>query len=208
MPYRNDVFISYKRGSINEQWLDQIFLPLFTAYLDASLDNEPQIFVDRTNIINGTNWDVKIAYELAHSKCMVSILSPSYFVKRSEWCVKEFLSMKYREEVLGLTPDGSPPCLVWPVMLQSIEKKPPIIHTIQMKDYSEYNRVGEGFKKSEAYYNFQTALQNDCETIVDIINHAPDWQQEWESPKWKASIEARVRKYFNETEDPKQNLPS
>lgn len=205
--YTNDVFISYKRDSINEQWLDEIFVPLFTNYLNEILPEEARIFVDREGIINGTNWKSSLSYELAHSKCMVAILSPSYFMKRSEWCVREFVSMKYREDRLGLRPNDQPPCLIWPVLVQSIEgnKIPPLIHEIQLKDYSPYKFVGEGFKTDRAYFNFQQTLRKDCRTISQIIEHAPAWRKEWESPPWMEKIEEKVAEHFN-LYNPKQGL--
>lgn len=206
--YTYDVFISYKRDSINEQWLDDIFLPLFKSYLNNSLPEPPKIFVDRTNIIDGTEWTKTIEFQLAHSKCMVAILSPAYFFKRSEWCIREFISMKHREEILDLRPNNQPPGLIWPLMLQPINSKSEILHSIQMKDYSDYNRIGEGFKKNESYFHFQTKLRQDSNIIVSIIENAPNWKPEWDTPEWKNAIEEKVKRFLDDNIDPKQNLTS
>jgi hypothetical protein len=198
MPYTHDVFISYKRGTINEEWLDKTFLPLFKGYLNLIAVNEVDVYLDREGIVPGTSWPDSLRRNLAGSKCMVAIMSPSYFMKRSEWCVREFISMKYRQEVLQLHDGAVPPCLVWPVMLQSIPlaRRPTLIHDIQLKDYSSFQYFEGASPEDPDYKRFKQTLNADCQVIAEIIDHAPEWQLQWESQDWLDMIERQVQDHF------------
>ena len=112
MPYINDVFISYKRGRINEQWLTDIFLPIFSNFLNDALPFDPKIFVDRTGLTPGVLFRDELFINLLYSKCIVSIWSPPYF-RKSEWCVKEFLTMKNRKEFCQLSLLTMSKTLIW-----------------------------------------------------------------------------------------------
>lgn len=198
MAYKYDVFISYKRGTINEEWLDKTFLELFSGFLDNLLVNQVEIFVDRQGIAPGAVWPESLRRALASSRCMVAIMSPAYFMKRSEWCVREFISMKYRQEVLELHDGAIPPCLVWPVMLQSIrpDRRPPLIHDIQLKDYSSFQYFEGASPEDPDYKRFKQTLNADCQVIADIIENAPPWQPDWESQEWRDMIEEQVQNHF------------
>jgi len=153
MAYLYDVFISYKRGGTKDVWLDKIFMPLFEEYLGDLFPN-PKIFLDKTGLIQGADWSDAIVNALAHSKCLVAIISPSYFMN-SEWCIKEFITIKFRQQKLNLKAGTVPPSLMWLIAIQDFENIPPIIHTIQYANYVNYNVIGDAFFRSDRYMNFQ-----------------------------------------------------
>lgn len=198
MGYTHDVFISYKRGTINEEWLDKTFLKLFAGYLNSFTVETVDVFLDRKGITPGTAWPDALRHSLAQSKCMVAIVTPEYFLKRSEWCVREFIAMKHRQEVLQLHNGVMPPCLVWPVMLQCIPpgRRPQLIHDIELKDYSDFQYFEGAFPQDPDYIKFKRTLNTDCQVIADIINNAPPWQPAWESQAWLDIIEQQVQQHF------------
>jgi hypothetical protein len=207
MAYLYDVFISYKRGGTRDVWLEKHFRPLFEEYLADHLLSKPKIFVDKTGLTQGADWSDEIIHALAHSKSLVAIISPSYFMN-SEWCIKEFLTIKLRQQKLNLRVGTVPPSLMWLVAIQEFENIPPIIHTIQYADYSKYNVIGDAFFRAEEYLTFQRDLRKDVKTVCNIVKNAPPWQNEWDTETWQSEIKSIIEEYYQESNDPKQDLLS
>ena len=199
MPYINDVFISYKRGKINEQWLEEIFLPIFSDYLDNELPHKPKIFVDKTGLTPGVNYNDELFINLLYSKCVVSIWSPPYF-RKSEYCVAEFLTMKYRQEVLQLNPLTVPKTLIWSIVYRKIDPIPHLASGITFSDYTNFNVVGDAFFKTEKYLFFQEKMNTDIKSIADIINNVPPLKPEWETPDGRKMILDDLNLYFSQNE--------
>ncbi|MBC7867480.1 MAG: toll/interleukin-1 receptor domain-containing protein [Gloeobacteraceae cyanobacterium ES-bin-316] len=195
MAYLYDVFISYKRGKINEQWLQEIFFPFFKEYLNNALPHEPKIFIDTTALTPGVDFSNEIFRNLMYSKCMVSIWSPPYF-RRSEWCVKEFLTMKYKQDYHKLSADTLPRTLIWPILYREMRPLPELASQISYLDYSEFNVVGEAFFRSDKFIKFQEKLQADISSIVDIINHVPDIDPAMETAEGKTNTINALKQYF------------
>ena len=196
MPYVNDVFISYKRGRINEQWLNDIFLPLFTDYLDNALPHKVKIFVDKEGLTPGVFFNEELFVNLIQSKCIVSIWSPPSFFK-SIWCLMEFLTMKQRQEKLGLGATTKPKSLIWPVLYRGLEAIPEVAAGITYMDYTGFNLVGDAFFRTERYLDFQTKLQNDIKAIASMIKDAPPLSPELESAEGMANLERELKTYFS-----------
>jgi len=206
MAYEYEVFISYKRGGFKDLWMDTIFKPYFVETLGNYIAN-PRVFIDKTGLINGEDWSDKIIYALAHSKCLVAIISPAYF-RNSEWCIKEFLTIKYRQQRLNLRAGSTPPSLMWLIAIQEFENVPPILHTIEYANYAKYNLVGDAFFKRDEFIDFQKDLQKDVRTVANIIRYAPAWQEEWDTQAWKDEIKKVIDDYFATNSDPKQGFLS
>lgn len=195
MPYLYDVFISYKRGRINEQWLNEIFLPFFENYLDNELPNKPRIFLDTSGLTPGVDFSNELFRSLMYSKCMLSIWSPPYF-RRSEWCVKEFLTMQYKQEIHKIGAATVPRTLIWPIVYRDIDPLPDLVKNINYLDYSDFNVVGEAFFKSEKSIRFQEKLQEDICSIVDIINNVPEMHPDFETAEGQANTLKQLTSYF------------
>ncbi|MEO6406229.1 MAG: toll/interleukin-1 receptor domain-containing protein [Ferruginibacter sp.] len=195
MDYAYDVFISYKRGRINEQWLNEIFFPFFQDYLNNELPHEPKIFIDTTGLTPGVDFSNELFNNLLLSKCMVSIWSPPYF-RRSEWCIKEFLTMKYRQEQYKLCSTTTPKTLIWPVIYREVVPLPPIAGKLSYLDYSEFNVVGEAFTRSDKYIKFQEKLQDDIRSIAEIITNVPALDDSLETAEGRKKIIDDLNKYF------------
>lgn len=200
MPYINDVFISYKRGRINEQWLNEIFLPFFEDYLNNELPHDPVIFVDRTDLTPGVDFKNELFKNLIYSKCLVSIWSPPYF-RKSEWCVKEFLTMKFREEHMKLSAHTVPQTLIWPILYREIDPMPPKIKDTTYLDYTDFNMVGEAFSKTEKYLQFQKKLEINIKTIAEIIMKVPPLDPVIETPEGRAQLLKELNDYLEQNSD-------
>ena len=195
MPYQYDVFVSYKRGRINEQWLNEIFFPFFENYLDNELPHTPRIFIDKTGLTPGVDFSNQLFRSLMYSKCMLSIWSPPYF-RKSEWCVKELLTMQYKQDHHKIGVATVPRTLIWPILYREIDELPSFVKNINYLDYSKFNVVGEAFFKSEKSLEFQEKLQEDICSIVDIINNVPDIDPVFETAEGQVSTLALLAEYF------------
>lgn len=196
MKYLNDVFISYKRSQLNEQWMEEIFLPLFREYLNNLLEKDANIFIDKTGLTNGADFNNELFKNLVYSKSFVSVWSPPYF-RKSEWCIKEFLTMKYQQQLYNISTDGKPSTLIWPIVYRKLANPlPPIINNINYLDYSDFNVVGDAFFKTELYIKFQFKLQNDIQSIADIIINAPELHEDLKTIEGKKKVQQEINDYL------------
>ncbi|MEO7991402.1 MAG: toll/interleukin-1 receptor domain-containing protein [Chryseolinea sp.] len=186
--YNYDVFISYKTGGSNDEWMNDLFMPWFREKLDNAFANlelpEPQIFIDKSEIKNGSDWQIAIKQAVAHSKMMVAICTPTYF-RRSEWCLREFTTMYYRAKKLGYLTATKNSGLVQPLMRQMVSNLPLSIKAIQFLDYSQFNQVGPAFKQTSAYLEFQKRVEKDAQYISKVVKDSiPEWNPKFETDEW------------------------
>jgi hypothetical protein len=150
-PY--DVFISHSAGGISTGWLRE-FIPLFTAWLTEMLGRDAKVLFSPLDAAFDSVTDFK--EELASARCMVAILTPSYFRSnntRSEW------------DSFALSPTRA----LIPVLLHKSDGYPPEVQSLQQFDFSEYAYLGEGFSKTERYIDFQAAVRKLVEVIAEVI---------------------------------------
>ena len=180
MGYKNDVFISYNHRY--QSWLQDSFLKLFEQYLSETVNYDVKIFVDYHKIQGGDDWNKRIKNELIHSRCLVSIYSPAYF--RSEWCVKEFAIMDFRQKECGFRTLQNPNGLVIPINIFDGEHFPEYATEIQYEDFRDFN--WDNIKNTELYLPFQRKLAGWVKNVANAIQLAPIWNQNWilDESKW------------------------
>jgi len=182
MDYQYDVFLSYNRKFPYGQWVDEIFYPLFLPYLEDAVNRDVSVFKDTEKTRVGSAWPQRLKNAIAHSRCMVSIFSPSYF--RSKWCMKEFWIMYHRQRQLGYLTVENPGGLIVPVNISDGEHFPSYAKELQMLDCRDFNRIGEGVKKTELYIDFQGVLQQWVVDAAAAVKNAPQWDPGWLTPEW------------------------
>lgn len=183
MGYNWDVFISYRRDTIPQRWLEETFLPLFKHYLRESLGGrEVNIYRDTECIEGGANWRNNIKKALATSKCIVPILIPSYF--HSDWCTKEIAVIYHRQKQLGLATINNPKSLIIPLKVRDGIFFSEKIKEIQILDCNNYYRVGAGVESTDLYIKLQDKLSVWIEDVALAINNAPDWNSDWLTDDW------------------------
>lgn len=183
MSYQYDIFISYRRKAIPKRWLEEMFLPLFTDYLEESLGGGTlKIFRDEKAIESGDHWKNKIKNALATSKCIVPILLPSYF--HSEWCLKELAIIHNRQIKLGYNTLKNPSGLIIPLKIRDGDFFPKEIKDLQIFDCNDFYRVGKGVENTELYLNFQNKLIVWIEEVAKAVKNAPEWNKDWLNEDW------------------------
>jgi TIR domain len=182
MQYEYDVFLSYSRKFPHLEWVDDIFLPLFQAYLSEACNKDVKIFKDTEEIHTGNDWRNKIRTSLVRSRVMVSVFSPAYF--RSEWCVREFSVFYHRSKALGLLSDANPQGLIVPLKLFDGQHFPTYASALQMKDFEKYNLVGGSVKHSNGYLEFQKEMQIWVHDVAAALLLAPAFDTVWSQDEW------------------------
>lgn len=181
MPYQYDVFLSYSHDFPFGEWVKDPFLPIFRGYLKADLGREPQVFIDDT-IRVGHSWSEKLKNALASSRCLVGIWSPNYF--QSEWCQYECLVMMNRERKLKYRTKDKPNGLVIPVSVHDGESFPEYARAVQYMNWVDFARIGDGFKKTERYVEFQDQMSRFTKDVAEAVNNSPEWAIEWLDDEW------------------------
>ena len=139
MAYQFEVFISYKWSGERKDWVDNVFYPIFKEELDEHLEVPPKIFKDSKDVPAGGTLDEIFKHGIAHSKCMVCILSLPYFFK-SLWCPTEFSAMLYREERTEIRRnDQNHTGLIFPILFtdsnaENVIQKSPIYQYESLKN--------------------------------------------------------------------------
>ena len=180
MAYEYDVFLSYRSKS--RDWVQKIFLPDFQHYLEESIRNAT-IFVDWHDVMPGDAWAARLKRGLAHSRCLVSLLTSRYF--ESDWCTKEFAVFENRSRQNGLLTTEAPSGLILPLALDSRERFPAVLGDIQMPDWDYYYSASvKGYKKIKKYQKLQDELKILARNVARRIRLAPPWNPDWLQDDW------------------------
>ena len=168
--YRYDAFVSYSRSGVAREWVENHFWPLLEQAL--SLHRPTQLFVGR-DPETGQAWPEHTADALARSRCLISILSPSYF--RSPWCVSELESFLERERRF-MTQPGS---LILPVAMSGTAHFPREMQERQAASFQQWAVPFQHFRQSSSYHDFLTAVNRFCEPLIARIESAPPWSPDF-----------------------------
>lgn len=183
MAYEYDVFISYKSKS--KIWLQEIFLPDFIHFLEEEVDIgvRHRIFVDWHDIEAGDAWEQRLKNGLSKSKCLISLLMPTYF--ESNWCTREFAVFEHRSRQNGMLTVERPESLIIPVALHHGGRFPEIIKSLQTLDYKDFYYPNfEGYRKRKIYPLLQDELKKLAQMVAQVIKRAPEWSSEWQRDEW------------------------
>ena len=173
--YRYDVFISYKRMAKVERWIDQIFLNQLRDHLELELGRVPQIFLDRSALRVGDVWKTEISTALRQSRCLVAVLSASYF--RSTWCVAEWETFRIRAELERMMEKGHG--LAIPIRWHDGDSFPKSVRSITEVDFTNYAVTAKYFLDSPLAMDFEIAVGKMCEHLAQKISAAPDYSDAW-----------------------------
>lgn len=182
MDYKYDVFLSYNTSFPYGDWVHEHLLKFLESYLENALNRPAKIFVDRKGISAGDAWPLRLKSALANSRCLVAVLSPSYF--NSHWCLAEFAFIIQREKKLDYRTDIRPEGLVVPLVVSDGDSFPEFVKNIECFDCRKFARVGEGFTRTSRYVEFQDKLEEFVQDVANAINNAPQWQEEWLQEEW------------------------
>ncbi len=181
MAYQYDVFISYKSKSRN--WLRDIFLEPFLHFLEEEIGKDVRVFVDWHDLEPGDAWRERLKKGLVSSKCLVSLLLPTYF--ESSWCKREFAVFEHRSRQCGLLSGSQPGGLIVPISLHKGDRYPDAVKDMQFIDYKYfYSSNIEGYKKRKKYQRLQDEIKILAEVVAEKVRQAPLWDHQWQNAEW------------------------
>jgi TIR domain len=170
--YEYDVFISYRRNSIVQQWVheSEFFHELLVSYLAMELERPIVVFRDTLCLKHGDNYPREIERALRCSRCLLPIGTGDYFA--STWCSTEFETFKSRAALAG----GAD--LIVPVQWHDWEPPPPPVGTILFADFREVAWLGA---KQDATLKvpFQRIMRTFCQILASKIRDAPAFDPSW-----------------------------
>jgi len=181
MAYQYDVFISYKSKS--RDWLRDVFLEPFMHFLEEEIGKDVRVFVDWHDLEPGDAWKQRLKKGLMSSKCLVSLLLPTYF--ESVWCKREFAVFEHRSRECGLSSLEDPIGLIIPISLHKGHRYPNAVKDMQFIDYKYfYSSNVEGYKKRKKYQKLQDEIKTLAEVVAKRVRQAPAWDHQWQSDEW------------------------
>jgi hypothetical protein len=175
MDYKYDIFISYKRGSETNQWIQQHFEPLLIHSVGLELGYAPSVFRDN-RLDDGGSWPVDLGVALGSSKVLVSLWTKTYFY--SEWCVREMAAMLEREKHAGYRTATRPAALVLPSVLHDCDPVPKEVAHIQHRVLRDFFNVRMRPDSTKAEL-LADAIALAAPAIAKSIENAPAWQEDW-----------------------------
>lgn len=171
--YTHDIFLSVKSDAIFGEWISTIFFPLFETYVRqdiiAACKRAPtEIFYYRESLKVGDPWPDDLRQGIQNSRVAVALCSPEYFY--SEWCLTEFHSFWER----GKSKQAR---VLLPVSIHDGEAFPDDIReNLQFESFSEFVTVGEGFKTTKRYSDFQDLLKVFSKRVAELVCKAPPFE--------------------------------
>jgi hypothetical protein len=185
--YTYDVFISYKRDPVQDEWLHDHFVPLFASAvrqeIAAACNREPEkIFFDQVELTKekrvfdlngidpGQQWRDALQLALKTSRCLVALWSPLYFF--SGWCKAEWETFKKRSPQVSRD-------LVVGISVYDGNNFPPDAQAIQLMDFADFNIIGAGYKTTPLYVTFQQEVKKLALHVAQVVSKAPDFDDNW-----------------------------
>ena len=183
--YEYHVFVSYKRSGDVGEWVHNHFHPLLVRRLEALLDEDPRVFIDR-EIDIGADWPTRLSDALHKSCCLVSIWTPSYF--RSKWCLAEWQTIAERERIEVASNVGNRLSLTYPIVYSDGDSFPVEAKSVQGRlDMHDFAYPFEQFRRSEKYMAFFDRMHDVAESVAARINSVPAWNDNW--PRLPRAVE-------------------
>lgn len=184
MDYEYDVFVSYKRERLRNEWLLDPFLPHLVAYLTEEVANIAHrrlapIVIDQAAVnptfsnspvdgvegfAFGEDWRVSLRQIISRCRCLVAVWSPAYFL--SPICVAEWRSFHVRN-------------MVAPLSVHDGESFPEAARALQRMDMDKFYYHGGALRTSDRFILFQESMKRFSALTAQKIVKAPPWE-DWQ----------------------------
>lgn len=167
--YKYDIFLSYHRGTVSDDWVNRL-VEILTSYVSSYLGREVVIFFDREDVLSSTSTHAALADALRKSRCMVCLWSPRYF--SSDWCITEWETFLRREEEVNQK-------LIIPARIHGGEHFPVRAKEIQMADFSQYFSLASAFWESQLAVEFEKQLKPFSENVAATLQSSPEFSDDF-----------------------------
>lgn len=163
--YQYDVFLSFGRQDFLRDWTRQQFLPLLLFWLQEELGRKPSVWSGQLKL--GEDWDEVRRRALLSSKCLVALLTPSFFASAECRAVWATFVNRARQNKLELFE------LIVPAILHENESFPAEAMSIQQIDFRDSFVLGDAFRDSAGYLTFQQKVKELSHVLATRIQRVP-----------------------------------
>jgi hypothetical protein len=163
--YQYDVFLSFGRQDVLRDWTRQQFLPLLLFWLQEELGRKPSVWSGQFKL--GEDWDEVRRRALLSSKCLVALLTPSFFASAECRAVWATFVNRARQNKLELFE------LIVPAVLHENESFPAEAMSIQQIDFRDSFVLGDAFRDSAGYLTFQQKVKELSHVLATRIQRVP-----------------------------------
>lgn len=165
--YTYDVYLSYNRSPIVEQWIEEHFLPQLQGRLAELLGKRPEIFFNNNDIRQ--LWGEEMIRNIRSSRCFIAVTSKAYFTQ--PLCVAELRSFLQREVYLKTTllvPLEWAPSDLLPIAIQS-----------RSISFANYTYTGKALPLHPIWVDFQQHVQDLVNLLATMLGHTPKYSSEF-----------------------------
>jgi len=176
--YIYDIFISYRRHTPVEVWVERYFYPELMKWLPEELPpmRKLNVFFDK-RIKPGEKWPAKLCQALRCSRLLLPVLSSPYF--GSPWCISELHSIQAREHYLKLSCEYQTDGLIYPVVFSDGKYFPDNIKHIQHRDMKKWASTAEAFESSKDFLTFESEVKQIARDISLMLDKSPPYDPNW-----------------------------
>jgi Trypsin-like peptidase domain/TIR domain len=166
--YGYEIFLSYNRKERIKAWIEEMFVPELVTWLDEELEaGDPHIFWNQEALRNA--WSDTLKDSLRRSRCLVPILTPSYF--REPHCCAEWETFIQREQLEGTS-------LLFPLIWHRGTTLADDVMSRSL-DFEKFAFAGDGMKKMELFIEFQAAVKQFAAQLATALRDMPDYKADW-----------------------------
>ncbi len=173
-----DIFISYRRNTAVEIWIEKYFYPELMRWLPEELppNKEPSIFFDK-RIKPGTKWPNELRRALKCTNLLIPVLNSPYF--GSPWCLAELNTILERERCLELSCEEQTEGLIYPIVFADGKYFSEDIKNIQYRDMKKYASVADAFRDSKEFLGFESEVKQVAKDIAYMLDKSHPFDQNW-----------------------------
>lgn len=155
-----DLYVSYHRGGALEDWTTR-FINELKSWLLLELGAEPRIFIDTKCLAVGEDFSTQIKKALDASKCLLAVITPTYFV--SDSCLEEWHHFMKRE---GINRHQ----LIFPVLARGSQNTlPEFINHFELFDLSKFFSQDNSNPRTFDSSDYSKALRNLSASIARTV---------------------------------------
>lgn len=170
------------------RWVRNLFVPTLRDYLHDQLGRDADVFDDQ-RLRDGPDFDEQLYENLAESALLVPVLTAAYF--ESDWCRREFATMREREEQLGIRHNGDTRTLIVPIYLSGKPRFPKRVQKMQWKEFWEYNNpdLAEGTARRAEFNDY---LRTWSAEIVNAFEEVRPFEERYRAMRGIALLDDLV----------------
>lgn len=169
--YLFDLFVSYARNPLTEDWLREMIL-LLSQWIAETAGRPARIFFDVKEIEVGESWMWVVENALRKSKILLPLISPRYFVGHAT--IAEWKTFAGRERIIA---PRRP--LIVPVVIHGGDAFPVWARDHQWIDLRKFATGPKTPPNSPIYFHFNEAIRELAKVVNQAIAGAPPFNAKW-----------------------------